>query len=482
MSKSLKSDAVHGVFWSFVERFSLQGVQFLLGIVMARLLTPADYGVIAMLAIFMSLSQVFIDGGFTTALVQKQERTESDFSTVFYINLIVSLVCYGLLFLGAPYIAAFYEQPLLTAVTRVYALNLVINSLVAVNKTKLIIDLDFKTQSKISLIAAVVSGLVGLCCAYMGLSVWSLVVQMLLNSMLNVALSFYFVRWMPKAGFSMASFHRLFSYGSKLLAASIISSLYTNLYSLVIGKKFTSDKLGYYSRADQFAQLTSGNIAAILSRVSFPLLSKIQDNDERLVSVYSKYIQISAFIVFPIILGLGGVAKPLILILLTEKWVFSAYLLQILVFAYLWDCIILVNLNLLKVKGRTDLLLKLEIYKKAIALSILFITLFFNLTVICFGLVAYSCIAFYMNTIYTRKLLNYGFLQQVKEIAPFLLLSLLTAFEAFLLSEFFASPWVSLSLSLVVCPVTYFVLCYLFRLMPMLYFIEVVKEKVLHRK
>lgn len=455
MEESLKSKTFRGIIWSFVERFSVQGIQFLLGILMARILSPEDYGLIGMLAIFMSISQVFIDGGFSTALIQKQNRTETDFSTVFYINLVISLLCYLFLYALAPYIASFYEQPLLIDITRVYSINLVLNSLVAINKVKLSIQVDFKTQSKISFTAAVLSGIIGIGFAYSGYGVWALVIQMLSSAFFNVILSFYFVRWIPKLSFSRVSFKSLFAFGSKLLVASIISNVYTNLYALVIGKKFSSASLGMYTRADQFAQFTSSNIAGILSRVSFPILSEIQNDDKRLISVYRKYIQMSAFIVFPLILGLCGIARPLVLLLLTDKWEGVIILLQILCFSYLWNCIVTVNLNLLNVKGRTDLVLKLEIVKKIIAFMILFLSLPFDLKGICIGLVIYSVLAFYMNTYYTKKLLNYGFKEQFVELLPYLLLSLLIMGEALLLSSIIESSICAISLSLIVCSFSY---------------------------
>ncbi len=476
MSTSLKSQTVTGVIWSFVERFSIQGVQFVLGIVIARLLSPHDYGLIGMLAVFMAISQVFIDGGFSTALVQKQDRNNADFSTVFYINLSISILCYLLLFFSAPAIATFYDEPILSPVTRIYSLNLILNSLVAVNKTKLLIAVDFKTQSKISFTSAVLSGVIGIWCAFEGYGVWALVSQVISSSIFNVILSFYYVRWFPARLFSLSSFKKLFSFGSKLLVASLISNVYTHLYALLIGKKFSAVSLGYYSRADQFAQFASANVASILSRVSFPVLSQIQDDDERLIRVYRKYIQMSALLVFPLILGLCGVAKPLIILLLTDKWLDSVILLQILCFSYLWNCIVTVNLNLLNVKGRTDLVLRLEIVKKSVAFLILIISMFFDLKGICIGLVVYSMLAFYMNTYYTKKLLNYGFYKQFRELLPYLLLSLIIMCEALFLTSYISNPAISLVASLVVCPLTYIALCYITKLNAFVELLQIIRK------
>lgn len=447
MPTDLRSKTTHGVFWSAVERYSVQGVQFLLQLVIARLLTPYDYGLIGMLAIFMSLSQVFIDGGFSNALIQKKDRNNDDYCTVFYINLGISIFAYILLFFAAPYIANFYEQPLLTSITRVYSLNLIINSLVAVNKVKLVVAVDFKTQSKISLGAAIISGGIGIACAYYGLGVWSLVVQMILSSLINVLLSYYYVRWFPKLVFSVESFRGLFKFGSKLLVASIISSIYSNLYNLVIGKRFSSATLGLYTRAQQFSSFAGTNVSGILQRVSFPVLSEIQDDNERLICAYKKYIKVSTWAAFPMILGLCGVSKPLILVLLTDKWLACVPFLQILCFAVLWDCVTLVNLNLLYVKGRSDWVLKLEVIKKIIAFAILFISLFFDMYIICLGQALYSIIALYLNTYYTKRLFNYGFFEQIREIFPQLILSLIMMAACLFLSEIISSPVLGLCVS-----------------------------------
>lgn len=298
MSDSLKSKTVSGVLWSAIERFSLQGVQFIINVLMARLLLPSDYGMIGMLAVFLQISQTFIDSGFSDALVQKKDRTETDLSTVFYFNIVISVLLYLLLFIGAPFIAQFYHMPELTLVTRIVMLNLIFSSFAAVPKIILVIKIDFKTQSKISLISAVVSGGIGITMAYKGYGVWSLVFQSLLNILLITFLSFYYINWRPLKTFSKDSFQNLFSFGSKLLFSRLIHALYYNLYAIVIGRRYSSAELGYYTRAEQFAIFPSGNINAIISRVTFPILSSIQDDDERLASAYRKYIKLASFLIF----------------------------------------------------------------------------------------------------------------------------------------------------------------------------------------
>lgn len=480
MAEDLKNKATKGVFWSAVERYSLQGVQFLLQLVIARILTPHDYGLIGMLAIFMALSQVFIDGGFSNALIQKKDRNEEDYNTVFYINAGISLFIYVILFFAAPYIAAFYEQPLLSPITRIYSINLIINSLSAVNKVKLTVKVDFKTQSKISLGAAIVSGSVGIACAYYGMGVWALVVQMLLNSFINVVLSFYYVRWWPKLIFSTNSFRRLFKFGSKLLIASIIHSLYENLYNLFIGKQFSSATLGLFTRAQQFTNFAGSNVSAILRRVSFPILSEIQDDDERLLAVYKKYIKTASWATFPMLMGLCGIAKPMILVLLTDKWAGCVPYLQILCFAMLWDCVTLVNLNLLYVKGHSDWVLRLEIIKKSIAFAILFISLGFNMYIICIGKALYSFIALCLNTHYTKKLFNYGFFHQMKDLLPQLTLSLLMLGCCLLTSYLITNNIIAFVTSFTVGVAVYWIGSHLLKLYGYLEFCQIIKSR-LHR-
>ena len=340
------------------------------------------------------------------------------------------------------------------------------------------IAVDFKTQTKISFTSALISGIIGVCCALMGYGVWSLVIQALIAAALNITLSFYYVRWIPLWTFSFNSFKNLFSFGSKLLIASLISNIYTNLYVFVIGKKFSTHSLGLYTRADHFAQFASSNLGNILSRVSFPVLSQIQDDNERLIHAYKKYIQMSALIIFPIILGLCGVAKPLILLLLSEKWIDCVILLQILCFSYLWNCVITINLNLLNVKGRSDLVLKLEIIKKTIAFTILFISLYFDLKGICLGLATYSLIAFYLNTYYTKKILNYGFKKQFMEILPYLITALIVMFEGLAISNYIANPIISLCCAFIICPITYITICCVMKFDAAMELLNIIKTRI----
>jgi len=417
---SLKQKTVSGMLWSSVERFSVQGVQFVLGIIMARLLIPADFGLIGMLAIFLAVSQSFIDSGFSIALIRKQNRTEVDFSTVFYFSIVVGLFFYFILFFVAPYIALFYEAPILKDLTRVVAINIFIGSLTIVQRAKLTINMDFKTQMKASTLAVIVSGLIGVGVAYKGFGVWALVIQSLVNGIINMIMIWIYAHWSPTKTFSVASFRDLFSYGSKILLANLINTIYNNIYTLVIGKNFSKADVGYYTRADSLTQFPSSNITGILQRVTFPVLSTIQDDDEKLRENYRKFLRLSAFVIFPLMIGLFALADPLVRLLLTDKWSDVIILIQILCLSQMWYPIHAINLNLLLVKGRSDLLLRLEFIKKTIGISILLITLPFGVVSMCGGLVIFSLIALFINTYYTGKFIQVAYWQQMKDLLPIL--------------------------------------------------------------
>ena len=311
MTRSLKKRAVNGVAWSAVERFSVQGLQFIMGLVLARLLLPSDYGLVGMLAIFLAISQTLVDSGFSSALIQKKNRNETDYSTAFFFNIGVGLFFYLILFFTAPLIADFYKISELSSLTKVIGINVFITSLAIVQRAKLTIKLDFKTQAKASLASIFIGGCVGIAMAYKGYGVWALVVQSLLRNGLNTLFLWLLSKWTPKVVFSKASFKELFSFGSKLLGAGLLDTIYRNIYLIIIGKIFSARELGFYTRAKQFQQLPSENITGIIQRVTFPVLSSIQDDDEKLLKAYRTFIKLSVFVVFPLMIGLAIVAEPL---------------------------------------------------------------------------------------------------------------------------------------------------------------------------
>lgn len=431
MASDLKKKTAKGMFWSAVERFSTQGIQFLFGIVLARLLTPADYGVIAMLTIFLAICQTFIDSGFANAIIRKIDRTEKDMATMFFFNIGMSLVCYAILFFIAPFIASFYNMPELTLVLRVLALRLIVQSFSTVQVTNLTIKIDFKKQAKISLASAIISGIVGIGFAYNGYGVWSLVIQALFCSTFNAFLYWLTVRWHPQCFFDKESFKNLFSYGSKLLISGLLDTVYNNLYPLVIGKFYTPAQLGAFAKADHFSQFPSQNIMRILHRVSFPVLSALQNDPQRMRNSFLKFINYSALIIFPLMLGLLALSKPMTLLLLTERWKEMIPLLQILCIAMMWYPVHAINLNILQVLGRSDLFLKLEVIKKVIGLAILLITLPIGITAMCIGQIVDSILGLFINTYYSKKFINAGIGEQLKFLFPTLFNS--TAMAAIIL-------------------------------------------------
>lgn len=423
MAESLKQQTFKGIGWSAIERFSVQGISFIVQLVLARLLTPSDFGVIGMLAIFLQISQVFIDSGFANALIQKQNCNDKDFSTVFYYNLAVSILLYVILYFVAPYIAEFYSTEIITIVLRVLSLILIFNALSIVQRTILVKKVDFKSQSKVTVTSSLISGCIGIYMAFSGYGVWALVVQQLSNSLIQLFLFIIIVKWIPNFNISKDSFLFVFNFGSKLLLANIIGVIYKNLYAVIIGKKFNSYDLGIYTRAESFAMFPSSNIAAIITRASYPIMSKLQNDDLQLINCYKKLIQYSSFIIFPLMCGIIAVSKPFILVFLTDKWLNAVPILQILSVSWMFDHLCSINLNLLYVKGRTDLVLKLEVIKKVIAIIILISSIPLGLIGMCWGLVLYNLIAVMLNTFYTNKLFQYGWFKQLKDYIPFLLAS-----------------------------------------------------------
>ena len=464
MSESLKQKTIKGASWSFVEQILTRGVNFVIGIILARLLSPTDYGLVGMMGVFIAISQIFVDGGLTNALIQTKNPSDKDFSTVYIVNMTMSFVFYFILFFSAPLVADFYAQPLLKPMMRVVALILIICSLSSIHGTLLSIRVDFKTKSIISIASSVLSGAAGIFCAYKGWGAWALVAQSVASATIITLLTLAFVHWMPKLVFSKESFKRLFSYSSKLLAASVISVAYDNAYPMVIGKRFTAADVGQYTRAGQFPGIANSTITSALNRVAFPVLSQIQDDNQRLLSVYEKYIQLSSFLLFPVLLWLCGSAHPLVSFLLTDKWIDCVPLMQILCFSLITNGITTINLNLLYVKGRSDLVLRLEIIKKTIAFAILFVSMLFNLKVMCYGQVLYSLIALCLNTLYTKKILGYGLFRQIKVIYPYFLLALVVLAESLCISHFVSHRVLSLVLSFGVGAVVYFLLNKAFRL------------------
>lgn len=474
---SLKDKTVKGVIWSAVDRFSAQGIQFVFSILIARLLVPEDYGVIAMLNIFLAVSQTFIDSGFATALIRKIDRTDTDFSTVFYFNIAVAVFFYLGLFFAAPAIANFYNTPLLVPVTRVTAINLVIGSLSGIHNAKLSIEIDFKSRAKVSVVSAVLTGAVGLWMAYSGYGVWALVVQTVFAGIIRTIMLWIIVKWYPKLVFSWKSFKEMFSFGSKLLVSGLLDTIYNNIYPLVIGKVFSPTTLGVYSKANSLAQFPSSNITSVLHSVTFPVLSTIQNEEDRLAAAYKRFLRIAAFVVFPLMMGLSAVADPFIRLALTDKWEGAIYLLQIICFCMMWYPIHSINLNILQVKGRSDYFLKLEIIKKVQGVIVLCITVPIGIVAMCYGSLISSIICLIWNTYYTKKLLGYGFFAQMKDLFPVIMHSLAMWLLVSVIVHFMPNLWLKMIVGVLSGMVYYIVGAYLMKFPEMNELLTILKLK-----
>lgn len=450
--------ATKGVAWSAVERVSTLGIQFVLNIIIARILSPSDYGLIGMLAIFLAISQCLIDSGFTSALIQSKERNENDYGTVFIFNIVISVLLYLVLYVSAPAIAKFYDQTILIRVLRVVGTILIITSLSNVHRTILTINLDFKTQSIVSIPSAILSGLIGIVMAHRGFGVWALVAQVLTNGMVSTSLFWILTIEKFRIVFDMISLKRLGGFGIKLMFSGLLNTAYNNLYGLFIGKKYSAQELGYYSRSDQLAVFPATTLTEIISRVAYPMLCQAQKDKQELSRVYTNFVKSSCFIIFPLMIGLSILSKPLIIVLLTEKWLPTAILMSILALDGLWAPITKINLNLLQAVGRSDLFLRLEIIKKSISIGILLITLNFGLFWICIGRFVYSVMAMLINMYYTVDIIEKSYFEQIKDWLPNLLVALIMGLCVAITVYLIPFPSIQLLVGILVGVVTYFLL------------------------
>ena len=432
----IRNQTIYGLKWSALERISVQGIQFLIGVILARLLPPSDFGVIAMLTIFLAISQTIIDGGFSNALIRKVDRSEADYSTVFIFNMIIGVLLCLIVVWAAPYIAAFYEMPQLSSVMKVLALTLLFNSFSVVFYAILTINIDFRSIAIANFVSAIISGVIGIVMAYQGWGVWSLVFQSVSRSVINALLVAVLAKWRPKFFFSRVSFVEMFSYGSKILISSLINTVYANLTPMIIGKFYTSKDLGYYDRGRQFGVLPINYIVQTYERVTFPIMSQLQNDDTRLIDAYRKYIKSASLIMFIVVMLIIALAKPIILLILSAKWVEAIIYLQLFCVAEMFNHVTRLNLVLLQVKGRSDLFLRLEVIKKAISLSMLLCAAPFGIIPICISQILYSQIAMYINTYYTRKLFGLSYLMQVKDFSKYLIFAFVACVPAYLMVVF----------------------------------------------
>lgn len=472
----LKEKVTKGVLWSAIEQFSVQGLQFVFGLIIARIVRPEEYGLIAMIMIFIAIAQTFVDSGFTFALIQKKDRTQVDCSTVFYFNIVISILVYGILFFSAPCISEFYHQAQLVLITRVISLSLIINSLGAIHRTLFTINLNFKVLAMTSFLAAITSGIVGVMLAYRGLGVWALVAVTLTANIVTNTMYWSLSKWRPTFQFSKESFCSLFSFGSKVLFSGLIRTIYNNMYSLVIGQKYNASDVGYFNRSHSLSTIFTIYIVMILEKVSFPVLCSIQDEQERVSVMFNKFIKVACFVVFPICVSLGILASPLIEIVLTSRWMSSVPLLQILCVGFALSPIMMINLSILNVKGRSDIYLKTEIIKKIIAILVLLVTLPFGLNWLCWGIVIYNFVDSMISIYYAKKVIRTSFLIQLKGLSLILLSSIIMGIIMWIMIQFIESLWLKVIIGSLVGLILYIRLAKIFRITEYLIFLDLIKR------
>ena len=475
----LKQKTVTGIIWSFIDTLADQGITFISGIILARILSPEEFGLIGMITVFIAISQSFINSGFSNALIRKNNCSQVDYSTVFFFNLIVGTSFFIILLLTAPAISKFLNEPQLISILQVLGIVLVIDSLSIIQRTILTKRIDFKLQAKISVFSSISSGTIAITMAFTGFGVWSLIAQRIVKQGLSSLLLWIWNKWKPMLVFSRKSFLELFGFGSKLLLSGLIDTIYRNVYYIVIGKFFSAKELGFYTKAEEFNKLPSENLNTIISRVTYPVLSSLQDDIPRLKKNYQKLIKATMFITFILMIGMASVAKPLIFTLIGVKWESVVVYLQMLCFVGMMYPLHALNLNMLQVQGRSDLFLKLEIIKKIIAIPTIIIGIFFGIKLMIAGMIINTIIAYYLNSYWSGKKLGYSFSQQLKDIFPSFILALFMGVSVYLLGLSLPFSYqVMLIIQIVFGALIIFVFCEITKFKDYIFTKELVLEKI----
>jgi O-antigen/teichoic acid export membrane protein len=432
---------------------------------LARLLFPEQFGLIGMLMIFIAVSQSFLDSGFGDALIQKQEITQTDICSIFYFNIVVGFAAACLLSLAAPLIAAFYKQPVLTPLTRALSLTIVINSFGLIQNTLLTKQINFKTQTKVSLIAGVLSGIIGITLAVRGFGVWSLAIQQISSAFVRTACLWFYSSWRPILVFSFNSLREMFGFGSRMLFSGLLNKIFDNIYLVVIGRLFSAGDLGFFTRAKTLNDIPSQTLSDMAGRVTFPVFSTIQNDPARLKRGLKKALTVLVLVNLPLMIGLAIIARPLVLVLLTEKWIACVPYLQLLCVVGLLYPLHRMNLNVLQALGRSDLFLRLEIIKKSLIVVNIAITWRWGISAMIYGMIVISSISYYLNSYYNGILISYPIKEQMLDLFPYLIMASLmgaAVYTAGLLP--FAHHWTLLSVQITTGIVAYVLLCRVFRL------------------
>ncbi len=433
---SLKKKAAISLVWTFAQQFGNQLIGFIVSLVLARILLPAEFGLIGMIAVIVAVGNVLLDGGLTKSLIRDPDCDQTDYSTVFFFNLIASVVVYAVVYLLAPFIAEFYEQPVLTTITRVYSLTIIITSFSVVQFARLTKVMDFKTQTIIAIPAAVVGGVIGVWMAYTGYGVWSLVWSSLATSTVSTIQMWIYSDWLPSFRFDRNKFRKHFDFGYKLTLSDLLNRIFNNIFLIVIGKYFSAAQLGYYTRAETMKQLPVSNITNALNKVTFPLFVSIQNDDIRLKRVYKQLMLMVMFVVAPVLIFLAVLAEPVFVFLFTDKWLPAVPYFQILCVTGILFPLHSYNLTILNVKGRSDLFLKLEVIKKIIIILTILVAIPFGILALLYGQVLISLVGFFINAHYTKRFIAYTGWEQLKDVFPIIFLALFAAAVIYLLDRY----------------------------------------------
>lgn len=444
----LKEKTAAGVKWGFIDNLAGTGILAVVNIVLARILSPAEFGIVGMTSIFLTLSTSLVDSGFTGALTRKSEVDEKDLNTVFYFNLLTSVFLYAILYLAAPLIAGFFSQPVLTDVIRILGLSLIVTALSIVQKVILVRRLDFRTQAYVSVISAVLSGIAGIWMALSGYGVWSLVAMQLSRLVLMTVLLWVFSRWKPALLFSVASFREMFSFGGRLLLTAVISTLWSEIYSFIIGKLYAPSVLGQYSRADKFRNMVTSNVSIVMQRVTYPVLASIRDEKQRQSRAYRKIVRTTVLISFAAVLGLAAVSEAFVLTLVGEQWVPAIKYLRILCLSGLFMPLMICSANILNANGRSDTTLYLEIMKTALAVIPVLAGIFSGMEALLWATVAVSAASYLVYAAMVSRSVDYPVLRQLSDIAPYFIVSAVMAAAVWLLSWLPLPQWLILIIQL----------------------------------
>ncbi|RHC74364.1 lipopolysaccharide biosynthesis protein [Prevotella sp. AM34-19LB] len=448
--ESLKNKTIKGVGWSAADALLGQGVTFIVGLVLARLLSPDEYGLIGICLIFTTVLNGIVDSGFSNALIRKKDVTDEDYNTMFTTNMAISIVLYVLLFISSPFVSDFFHRVELIALVRVTGLILFFNALSITQVTILTKNIDFKTKTKASLVSAIISGVIGIAMAFMGYGVWSLVAQQLSKQLLYTLCLWVLSKWWPKFTFYKDSFKYMWGFGWKLLASGILNNVWNQLYQVVIGRCYTSSTLGHYTRANEYASIFSSNLTLIVQRVSYPVLAEIQDDKERMVQGYRKVIKVTMFVTAVCMISLGAVSEPLIYTLIGTKWHEAATYLPLICISMSLYPLHAINLNILQVLGRSDIFLYLEILKKIVGIVPIVIGIFCGIYYMLLASILTGVISLYLNTWYTGKTLNYSFWKQLRDITPSYFTALVIALAVYFLKYLSLPYYIVLMLQIIV--------------------------------